>query len=216
MVGRSLARQFGKALFGIGEQTLQTPRGSEEQALPAAPLAATLPGYRSLSEPACIPDSEAEPACSPEAAVEDRERPGDDPDGPRPVRILAAEDNPTNRQVLELILGMIDAEVTFGVNGAEAVELFSQAAWDVVLMDVQMPVMDGLQATRAIRALERADRRDPTPIIAVTANAMPHHVDECLRAGMDAHVPKPVNAAALFTRIAELTAGQPEQTAAAA
>lgn len=137
-------------------------------------------------------------------------------DGAGGLRVLVAEDNPNNRQVLELILGMVDADVTFAENGAEAVAQFGGACWDVVLMDVQMPVMDGLQATRAIRQLEGAEGRARTPVIAVTANAMPHHVEECLLAGMDAHVAKPVSAETLFSAISGLAAEEAEPAAEAA
>jgi len=89
-----------------------------------------------------------------------------------------------------------------------------------VLMDLQMPVMDGLTATREIRSREAAQGRSPIPIIAVTANAMAHHVDECLRAGMHAHVAKPIRAPELFETMTRLLQAGAEaeaeaQTAAA-
>jgi CheY-like chemotaxis protein len=84
--------------------------------------------------------------------------------------------------------------------------------FDVILMDLQMPVMDGLTAMRRIRARERAENRARTPIVAVSANAMTHQVEEALAAGADAHVSKPIDPAALLTAIAELCAG-PEEAA---
>ena len=129
--------------------------------------------------------------------------PDEEPDAPEAaplsaLRILAAEDNPNNRQVLQIMLDMVGAGVTFAEDGAQAVEAWAQASYDVILMDVQMPVMDGHAATREIRARERAQGMRPTPIIGVTANAMAHHVADCLEAGMDAHVSKPIRPAELF------------------
>jgi two-component system, sensor histidine kinase len=117
------------------------------------------------------------------------------------VRVLAAEDNANNRQVLQIMLDMVAADVTFAVDGAEAVRAWSQGAFDVILMDVQMPVMDGHAATREIRAREAAEGRARTPVIGVTANAMPHHVQDCLDAGMDAHVSKPIRPAELLAAL---------------
>jgi signal transduction histidine kinase/ActR/RegA family two-component response regulator len=136
----------------------------------------------------------------------------------RPLRILAAEDNPTNRQVLQIILDMLGAEVTFAVNGSDAVDEWSRGDFDIILMDLQMPVMDGLTATREIRSREASQSRTRTPIVAVTANAMAHHVDECLSAGMDAHVAKPIRAPELFeTMTRMLDAGsKPDQAEDAA
>ncbi|QUD90830.1 response regulator [Phenylobacterium montanum] len=110
-----------------------------------------------------------------------------------PLRVLLAEDNPTNQKVVSLILGPVGAEVTVAENGAEALEAFRTGAFDLVLMDLQMPVMDGLAATRAIRALEAAEPGRPrTPIAVLSANAMAHHRDEALEAGADLHIAKPV------------------------
>ncbi len=122
----------------------------------------------------------------------------------RPLRLLAAEDNPNNRQVLRIILDMLGADVTFAENGAEAVEAWAAADYDAILMDIQMPIMDGMLATREIRRREAEAGSAPIPILAVTANAMPHHVKECLAAGMDAHVPKPIRAAQLFEALTAL------------
>jgi CheY-like chemotaxis protein len=110
---------------------------------------------------------------------------------------------------------MIDAEVVFAFDGAEAVDLWIAGAFDLILMDVQMPVLDGLAATRRLRELERESHRRRTPVIAVTANAMAHHVEECLAAGMDAHVAKPIRAAELFQAMDALLNGDKRDAAAA-
>ena len=106
-------------------------------------------------------------------------------------RILAAEDNSLNRLVLEDMLTHLQAEVTFAVNGREAVELVRARGggeFDVVLMDVQMPVMDGYAATRSINALAPG-----LPVIGLTAHALPEEEQRCLSAGMVARITKPVD-----------------------
>ncbi|MDI1282293.1 ATP-binding protein [Brevundimonas sp.] len=120
-------------------------------------------------------------------------------DGPR---VLLAEDHPVNQRVVQLILaGRVSALVTVG-NGAEAVAAFERETFDVVLMDMQMPVMDGLAATRAIRALEQAGPGVPrTPLIMLSANAMTRHQQDSLAAGADMHLPKPITAALLLEGI---------------
>jgi signal transduction histidine kinase/CheY-like chemotaxis protein len=108
------------------------------------------------------------------------------------MRILVAEDNPTNRLVLKTLLSEFEAEITFAEDGLQAVEAFSTGQFDLVLMDLQMPNMDGLEAARTIRKVERIANRPRLPILALSANAMHHHVDEALAAGMDGHVSKPI------------------------
>ena len=110
----------------------------------------------------------------------------------RPLRVLAAEDNAVNRQVLASVLGVFGVEFTLVEDGRQAVEAWALGAYDLILMDVQMPEMDGVAATRAIREGERAAGRGRTPIIALSANAMTHQVEEYLAAGMDRHVAKPI------------------------
>jgi signal transduction histidine kinase/ActR/RegA family two-component response regulator len=122
-------------------------------------------------------------------------------DDARPLRVLAAEDIPTNQLVLKTIMQSVGVEITMVDNGRQAVEAWLSAAFDLVLMDIQMPEMDGIAATRAIRAAEAEAGRAPTPIIAVSANAMAHQVKEYLAAGMDAHVAKPIELAKLHAAI---------------
>jgi PAS domain S-box-containing protein len=127
------------------------------------------------------------------------------PAGGRPLRILAAEDNPMNQLVLTTLLGAVGLEPVLVSNGEEAVKAFNDQSWDLILMDVQMPVMDGLDAARAIRAAERAEGRVPTPIIALTANAMQHQLDEYRACGMTSTVSKPVEIRALLAAIQTVT-----------
>jgi CheY-like chemotaxis protein len=118
------------------------------------------------------------------------------------VKVLAAEDNHVNQLVLKTLLGQSGVEPVVVANGREALDAWRREDWDVILMDVQMPVMDGPGATRTIRAAEAASGRPRTPIIALTANAMTHQLDEYRAAGMDGVVAKPINVADLFDAIA--------------
>jgi len=108
------------------------------------------------------------------------------------LRVLAAEDNPTNRIVLATVLQSLGVEPVIVDDGRQAVEAWSQEAFDLILMDVQMPVLDGVLATREIRAAEAERGLLRTPIFALSANAMRHQVDAYLAAGMDGHLSKPL------------------------
>ena len=130
--------------------------------------------------------------------------------GHAPLRVLAAEDNATNQLVLKVLLGQVGIEPFIVANGQEAVDAWRDGPWDVVLMDIQMPVMDGITAVKTIRAAEIERGCGRTPIIALTANAMSHHLDNYLNAGMDALVPKPVNFAHLLETMRGLVDRNPE------
>jgi PAS domain S-box-containing protein len=110
----------------------------------------------------------------------------------RPIRLLVVEDNAVNRELLAVLLAPFDIEIDLACDGAEAVEAAGRVGYDVILMDMQMPVMDGLTATRRIRALNDPDAAR-TPIIAMTANVLPEQVARCREAGMDDHLGKPIN-----------------------
>jgi CheY-like chemotaxis protein len=114
------------------------------------------------------------------------------------LRVLAAEDNKVNQLVLKTLLAQAGIEPTLVENGEEAVRAFGMQAWDIVLMDIQMPVMDGMAATRAIRERESRTGAAKTPILAVTANAMVHQIAEYQAAGMDGVVAKPIELGALL------------------
>ncbi len=115
-----------------------------------------------------------------------------------PTSILVAEDNQTNSLIMEAFLKRIGATASFVENGRDAVEAFKHGMFDLVLMDINMPVMDGSLAFREIRKLEEKEGRTKTPIIAVTADAMDHQVRKYLDVGFDGHLPKPVNQKALL------------------
>lgn len=113
-------------------------------------------------------------------------------DGLAGLRVLLAEDNPVNQLVARKLLGSLGMMVQVACDGREAVSQWSAGQFDVVLMDVQMPVLDGIAATREIRALEQREQRPHTPIIAVTANVLREDLEKCLVAGMDGYLTKPI------------------------
>ena len=119
-----------------------------------------------------------------------------------PLRILLVEDNPINQKVASRVLENAGHSVTIAVNGAEAVDHVTERHFDLVLMDVMMPEMDGLSATVAIRESEHGTDRH-VPIVALTANAMQGDREKCLEAGMDGYVSKPIQPPLLFEEIAQ-------------
>ena len=121
-----------------------------------------------------------------------------------PCRVLVVDDNVTNRRVAELILNTIGARVDCVEDGDQAVDAFLVERYDAILMDMMMPVMDGTTATRAIRDLERRNGLPRTPIIMLTANSLPVHVEASFEAGADLHLPKPVTPPALFAALAQV------------
>ena len=129
----------------------------------------------------------------------------------RPLEVLVAEDHPVNREYMAALLENMGHHAHFSANGQEAVQAARQRHFDVVLMDLHMPLMDGLAATHAIRAL--ADPRAATlPIIALTADAFPETRDRCLLAGMNDYLTKPVSPQKLASSLRRLF-GSPASTA---
>lgn len=124
----------------------------------------------------------------------------------RPLRVLLAEDHPVNRRVVELILEPLGVEVRSVENGELAVAEAAAAQFDLVLMDMQMPVMDGLEAVRRIRRAEAETGAPRMPICMLTANALPHFQTMAAEAGADGFLTKPVSALALTQQIARLAA----------
>ena len=114
------------------------------------------------------------------------------------MRVLAAEDNLVNQKVLKAIVEPMDVELAMVGDGLSAVEAWRTGEFDVILMDIQMPVMDGIAAAKAIRAAEQSEQRPRTPILALTANALVHQVEEYLAAGMDGHIAKPIEISKLY------------------
>jgi signal transduction histidine kinase/DNA-binding response OmpR family regulator len=123
----------------------------------------------------------------------------------RSLRILLVEDNADNRMLVRAYLKNLPWELVDAENGQVAVDKFRDGRYDLVLMDVQMPVMDGRQATQEIRALETASGASRTPVIALTAHAVKEEIDRCLEAGCDGHLSKPVKKATLLDAIRNIT-----------
>ena len=117
------------------------------------------------------------------------------------LRVLAAEDNLVNQLVLNTLLHQMGVDPVVVENGQAAVEAWEAGVWDVILMDVQMPVMDGVTAATLIRQKEKASGRPRTHIVALSANAMAHQVSQYLAAGMDGHVAKPIEVSALYNAL---------------
>ena len=123
-------------------------------------------------------------------------------------RILLAEDVAVNAEIMMMVLTMREIEVDVAENGRIAVDLFSAhepGYYDAILMDMRMPEMDGLEATMAIRSMERPDSQT-IPIIALTANAFDEDVQRSMQAGLNAHLSKPVEPEQLFATLESLIA----------
>jgi two-component system, sensor histidine kinase len=144
-----------------------------------------------------VPAESVEPAAAPS---------GDE------LKVLVAEDNPVNQRIAQQMLRKRRVSVTLADDGRQAVDAFQAGRFDLVLMDVQMPEMNGFEAVAAIRALEHAQGRPHTPIVAVTAHAMLGDREKCLEAGMDAYLSKPLRRQLLLELVDELLGAGPGPT----
>jgi CheY-like chemotaxis protein len=129
-------------------------------------------------------------------------------------RLLLAEDVEINREILQTLLEPTSLEITCAENGAEALRLFTSEPdkYHLIFMDVQMPEMDGYEATRKIRAWEKersraGEPRKPVPIVAMTANVFREDIEKCLAAGMDAHLGKPLDLEEVLARLRQYLLG---------
>ena len=120
------------------------------------------------------------------------------------LRILVAEDNPINRTLVEILLTDLGHQVTLVEDGVDALTACKSGRWDLVLMDLQMPKMDGLEATRLIREWEKGVSKKRVPILALTAQALSGDREKCLEAGMDGYLSKPIDEAALNRELEQL------------
>ncbi|MDZ7740391.1 MAG: response regulator [Bacteroidota bacterium] len=110
------------------------------------------------------------------------------------LHVLIVEDNNINQKIIKVFVGKLGHQCVLAENGKEAVDLFEKNKFDCILMDIQMPVMDGIEATQHIRAIEQQRQDEPyTPIIAVTASSPFEDQQEFINAGMDEYIPKPVS-----------------------
>ncbi|WP_295883529.1 hybrid sensor histidine kinase/response regulator [uncultured Thiohalocapsa sp.] len=181
-LGLAICRRLAELMGGHIGVTSALGEGSEFSVeIPFRVATETMP-------PAAQQPPTADPLPAPRPAAQRRQRP----------RVLLVEDNPINQAVAGAMLEKLDVTVVTAVNGAEALErLTHDDAIDIVFMDVQMPVMDGFEATRRLRKLEAEQGRVRLPVVALTANAMAHDRHACLEAGMDDFVAKPMTKQAL-------------------
>ena len=121
--------------------------------------------------------------------------------------ILLVDDSEDNRFLVQAYLKNTHYLIDTAENGQVAVEKFLSNVYDLILMDVQMPVMDGYTATREIRRLEQKEGRKPTPIVALTAHALKEDIEKSVEAGCDSHLTKPIRKPVLLEAIQKFTAG---------
>ncbi|MCK5911773.1 MAG: response regulator, partial [Caulobacter sp.] len=140
--------------------------------------------------------TDPKPSAAPDTA------PNPAPSASSRMRVLVAEDNAVNRTVLAEILSQLGLDAVFVEDGGQALQAFEAEPWDLMLMDVQMPVLDGETAIAEIRRKENDAGAAPTPIIALTANVLPDQIAFYRASGMDDHVGKPIDARALLAKVA--------------
>jgi len=188
-LGLAICRELSEAMGGdVGVEVL--PGGGSR-------FTARLPLRRSAEAPASAPPGPRDAPTVPRGAGSQ-------------LRILIAEDNPVNQLVVKTLLAQIGLEPVLVGDGAAAVAAWQAQDWDLILMDVQMPILDGPGATGQIRALEARSDRRRTPIVALTANVMTHQLRDYRAAGMDDIVAKPIDIARLFEAIERAVDGTPD------
>jgi PAS domain S-box-containing protein len=212
------AQQMGRAAFDLARQIKRHLGAGQRVALMLAShnLAAELPEARELGLDVCLvkPISPTELSQAVRAALAGTEpaaTPACKPapsswNGADPLRILVAEDSSDNRLVIETFLKDLPHQVDVAEDGDAALKRFMAADYDLVLMDMQMPVMDGYTATRMIRKWERDHNRRPCRILALTAYALRNEMEKSLAAGCDGHLTKPISKATLREAVNESAA----------
>ena len=189
-LGLAISRSLAQAMGGDLRATSTPGKGSVFTFEVEMPLAAS---EVAAVEASCVPGPPESPPATAAQPSEDALA--------KPPRILLAEDHPTNRKVVALILESMGVDLVCVENGAEAIAAAEAGPFDLILMDMQMPVMDGLAAIRAIRAREGRLGGVRTPILSLTANAMAEHAAASAAAGADGHLTKPISATDLITAV---------------
>jgi CheY-like chemotaxis protein len=157
------------------------------------------PGHGSCFQFTIQAETAGEPSVTPYETAAETSRPPDR-QAPHVFEVLLVEDNPVNQRVIVRLLEKRGHRVTIAGNGVEALQALIQSEFDIVLMDIQMPVMTGLEATEAIRRTELDSGRH-IPIVAMTAHAMKGDKEACLASGMDAYLSKPIRPAELLSTL---------------
>jgi two-component system sensor histidine kinase/response regulator len=185
----------------------------------AALLATIVATLRQHATPAGMPVADAA-AAPPEGRASTSEIIGASGLGrvapPRRLRLLLVDDSADNRRLVQLYLSRLPYVLESVVDGQAGLDAFTTGAYDLVLMDIHMPVMDGLTATRTIRAWERERCQAPTPVVALTASAMAEDIRQALAAGCDVHLAKPLKKTTLLAALLRLTAQAAGQAVPAA
>jgi len=203
----SITRKYGGAGLGLAIcRDLTAAMGGRIGASGSPGAGATF--EVELPLPACEAPAAADPAASTQPDL-----PAPTGDDGRPIRVLVVDDHETNRAVAQLILGSIGADVTCAEDGEGGVSRFVAGRFDVVFMDMQMPILDGLGAIRMIRAHEAATGAVRTPVFMLSANATPEHVEAARAAGADDHVAKPITPQRLVEAVQKALAMSYEETA---
>jgi signal transduction histidine kinase/CheY-like chemotaxis protein len=189
-ISRELVERMGGTITCISEE------GKGSTFSFTIPLEEALTESETVSKPVAPPPAECAPVSSSEMIK---------------ARLLLAEDDPISRQVVGMMLKYANFDHEIAENGMRAVEMWEKGNYDLILMDVQMPVLDGFAATGAIRERER-ERGGHTLIVAMTAHAFPEDEKRCLVAGMDAYIPKPIELQKCIAVIEELIGKRAEET----
>ncbi len=179
-LGLSICNQLARAMDGSITVTSKEGEGTIFQV--SLPLPFVGPSQDAAHQPADAPD-DTRPAAL------------------RPLKVLAAEDNDVNQRVLQAFLGQVGIKPTIVVNGHKALEAWEAGEWDLILMDIQMPELDGRQATARIRQREAETGRRRTPIVALSADVMSHQLAEYDGFDIDGVLAKPINSALLFETV---------------
>ena len=200
-LGLAIARDLAEQMGGTCEVESEPGFGSTFWLTAPFELASDGTGTATSTDdhPATVPSaSEAAPAAGPLPTAPSRDRIAWESPARAGKRVLVVEDNAVNRKMATMLLQKAGVEFEVATNGEEGVARFRKECFDLILMDCQMPVMDGFEATRRIRAAEAQDERPHTPIVALTANTMEGDRETCLAAGMDGFIGKPFTAETLI------------------